>query len=906
MPERPSELPPPGAVDVLYVIDLSGYVFRAYHALTPLSAATGEPTQATYGTLNMLNKLLRERKPTHFCVALEGGRGLRAELDIRYKATRPAPPADLAVQMRRCLEIVDAYRIPALKAPGFEADDVIAAIVKRAREAGMRVVMASADKDMMQLVGRDCVMWDAMRDRVYGPPEVHAKFGVGPDKVRDLLALVGDTSDNVPGVKGVGVKTAAELLNTYGTLEGIYEHIEEIKKPKLKESLITNRDEALLSQKLVTLHDDVPIEFDRAALLYREGDQEKLHAIFSELGFTRYLEMTPPPAASPERKRPEAMEATYEAVLDEAVLAKVLEAARAAKLLSIHVHTLDPDALRSDVCGVALAADPGKAFYVPIAHRYLGVPAQLGLERVIAALKPLLEDAALPKIGHDTKFIDVVLRRFGVFTKGFVYDSMLASYLIDPEVPNDIVTVAERDAALQLKRFSDLAPRQKGQPVPTLEGVDIAEATPWAAAFADAVMRLYQHQRPRLGDAAVESVLDDIEMPLSSVLADLETDGVLVDVPTLSGFGTTMQAELAELERKAREVSGHPDLNVGSPKQLETILFDELGLKATKKTKTGRSTDAEVLEAIADDHELPRIILEHRAIAKLKGTYVDALPRLVHPITGRIHGHWRQAVAATGRISSEDPNLQNIPIRTELGRGIRKAFVAPPGSVFLSADYSQIELRVLAHLSQDPLLLDAFRSGQDIHTRTAVEVFHVAEAEVTSEMRRRTKAINFGIIYGMGETALAKRLSIPRAEAARFIETYFERYRGVARFMQKTMEEARQTERVRTLLGRIRLLPDLRNSDRMRRAQAERIAQNTPIQGTAADILKLAMIKLREPVVPGARMVLTVHDELDFEVPSERAEEAAKLVKSAMENVIALDVPLVVEVGFGPTWADAH
>ncbi len=900
---RPSELPPPGATDVLYIVDISGYVFRSYHALDPLSSPTGEPTHATYGTLNMLNKLLRERKPTHVCVAMEGGRNLRSDIDVRYKAHRPAAPPDLGIQMQRTRELVEAYRIPTLLAEGYEADDVIATITEQAKRAGMRVVISSADKDLLQLVDDRCVMWDTMRDRVYGPPEVVTKFGVGPDKLRDLLALVGDTSDNIPGVKGVGVKTGADLINEFGTLATMYERIEEVKRPKLKQSLIDNKADALISQDLVTLRGDAPVSFDEKALRYDGGDTVRLQELFTELGFVRYITSAP---RGPAKAKPTEVVASYVTILERSALEEVAAQARISGILSVYMHTRSFDATRTEVNGIALSSEPGKAYYVPFSHRYLGSPKQLTMVDVKEVLGPLLADAALPKVGHDTKLLDVVLRRFGIHAAGFTYDAMLASYLLDPEVPNDLGAIAERDAGLVLQSFEKLAPKLKGKPATTLDDINVEEATPYAAAFADAALRLSEAHASRLQEAGVDGVFRDLEMPLSTVLADLETYGVLVEPSMLGAIGETMTKELARLEIQAREVSGHAELNVGSPKQLETILFDELGLKATKKTKTGRSTDAEALEAIADDHELPRIVLEHRAIAKLKGTYVDALPRLIDPKSGRIHCHWRQAVAATGRISSEDPNLQNIPIRTELGREIRKAFVAPPGSVFLSADYSQIELRVLAHLSQDPVLCDAFRSGQDIHTRTAIEVFRVAPDAVTPEMRRRSKAINFGVIYGMGEVALAKRLKIPRGEASRFIEAYFERHRGVATFMQKTMEEAKKTERVRTLLGRIRILPDLRNSDRMKRSQAERIAQNTPIQGTAADILKLAMIRLKDPVVPGARMVLTVHDELDFEVPEARAEEAAAAIKNAMETVLVLDVPLSVDVGWGKSWAEAH
>ncbi len=898
---RPTELPPPGAPDVLYLVDLSGYVFRAYHAIGPLAAANGEPTNATYGTTTMLQKLVNEKKPAYLGCALEGPGNFRDDIDPRYKATRPPRPDDLVVQMQRTREIVDAFRIPAIQVPGFEADDVIAALVGQAKAAGLRVVIASADKDLMQLVDDNCVMWDAMRDKVYGVPEVELKFGVPPAQVRDLLALVGDTSDNVPGVPGVGVKTAAELMKTFGDLDGVYANLEKIKKQKIRESLISHEADAKVSRQLVTLRDDVPVTLDPAALRYDGGDVPRLRQLFTMLGFTRQVGQLP----REERAKPAPVDTVYRAILDEAELDALARELRALSAFSVVLHTTPEDAMRCGIVGVAIATAPGKAVYIPVGHRYLGVPKQIPWAKLAGVLGPLLADAAIAKVGHDTKRVDVVLRRHGITLANVSFDAMLASYLLDPEVTHDLVNVTDREVGLKVPMLESVAPKQRGRPQASLEELPVEDAVSFAASWADAALRVAERTTAKLAENGLTSIFDTLEMPLSFVLADLEERGVLVDPRALGDLGEVMSKELAELEEKAREASGHPELNVASPKQLEAVLFDELGLKAVKKTKTGRSTDAEALEAIADDHPLPRVVLEHRAIAKLKGPYVDALPRLIHPQTGRIHGHWRQAVAATGRISSEEPNLQNIPIRTALGKEIRKAFVAPPGHVFLSADYSQIELRVLAHLSHDTVMVDAFRSAQDIHVRTAMEVFRVGPDDVTEEMRRRSKTINFGVIYGMGETALAKRLSITRKEAADFIEAYFARYDGVAKFMHQTMLEARRTERVRTLLGRIRLLPDLHNSDRMRRAYAERIAQNTPIQGTAADILKLAMVRLRDPVVPGARMVLTVHDELDFEVPEERAEEAAGKIREVMENVVSLDVPLVVDVGWGKSWADA-
>nr|QVV57695.1 DNA polymerase I [Myxococcales bacterium] len=896
---RPTELPPPGAPDVLYLIDLSGYVFRAYHAIqTPMSSPTGEPTHATYGTVAMLSKLVDERKPAYLAVAMDSpGRTFRDDLDERYKAHRPPPPADLHAQMSRCKELVEAYCIPIFIREGLEADDLLAVAVKRAKERGMRVVIASSDKDLMQLVDDSrVVLWDAMRDRVYGATEVEAKFGVPPAQVRDLLALVGDSSDNVPGVPGVGLKTAAELLKEHGSLDAIYADLGRVKKARIQANLREHEADARLSQQLVTLRDDAEIEFDFDKLRYGGADVARLRGIFTELGFTRFLKAVP--AAAPVAGKRKTIATREE-------LVAFAEGARKAGRLALELHTTSRVALRAYVCGISLSYERGSAVYVPIGHRYLGVPAQLTMDDFGAVMGPLLADASLPKLGHDAKFCEVVLRRRGIQLAGIAFDTMLASYLLDPEESHELADVAERDAGMKMTPFEELAPKKRGQAQRGLDDIELEQATTYAAAFPEAILAIAEGQKPRLEAAHLTDLLGKIELPLASVLAEMELVGVLVDPGSLEALGQEMSKELADLERRAHDAAGQ-EFNLASPRQLETILFDELKLRSLRKTKTGRSTDADVLEQLSEEHPLPAIVLEHRAIAKLKGTYVDALPKLIHPETGRIHTRWSQAVAATGRLSSQDPNLQNIPIRTELGRMIRRAFVAPKGSVILSADYSQIELRVLAHLSKDPVLVDAFRTGQDVHTRTAMEIFGVDTEGVTSEMRRRSKTINFGVIYGMGEAALAKRLSIPRAEAARFIEAYFQRYRGVHEFMERTMTEARHTQVVHTLLGRRRMVPDLHHSDRMRRAAAERIAQNTPIQGTAADLLKLAMVRLAEPVVPGARMVLTVHDELAFEVPEDRVDEAKARVREAMETVFALDVPLVVDVGAGPTWADAH
>ncbi|MEO7329292.1 MAG: DNA polymerase I [Minicystis sp.] len=899
---RPTVLPPPGAADVLYLIDLSGFVFRAYHAVAPLTSPTGEPTHATYGTVNMLAKLIDERKPVYLGVAMDSpGPRQRNDLDVNYKAHRPPAPEDLKVQMVRCREFIEAYRIPVFIEPGLEADDLLAAAVKKAVGKGLRVVIASGDKDLMQLVdGETVMMWDAMRDRVYGVPEVSAKFGVPPDRLRDLLALMGDSSDNVPGVPGVGAKTAAELMTQFATLDDLYAHLDDVKKVKIRESLKANEADARLSQKLVTLHADTPIDLDLETLRYDGPDRDKLRALFIELGFTRLVKALPAPSAPAVT-----LGGKVETILTREALASFAAEIKAAGRVALAVHGSATEPMRAQIVGLALAVAADRSAYLPITHRYLGAPAQLSLADVRELLGPLFADATIEKIGHDLKFAEVLLAQNELPLAGASLDTMLASYLLDPEAASDLPALAERDAGVTLtKPGAGGPPKKRGQAARTFDEMDVGEAAAQASPLVEVTLPLADRYWPRLrADEKLDVLLRDVELPLSHLLAGMEQTGVLVDPVALDALAHEMAKELTTLEEKAREAAGQ-DFNLGSPKQLETVLFDVLKLRSSKKTKTGRSTDAEVLEALVDDHPLPKLILDHRAIAKLKGTYVDALPRLIHPKTGRVHTHWNQAAAATGRISSEDPNLQNIPIRSALGKLIRRAFIAPPGHVIVSADYSQIELRVLAHLSHDPVLVDAFRTGQDVHVRTAMEVFGVSADDVTEDMRRKSKTINFGVIYGMGESALSKRLGITRQEAARFIDAYFARYVGVKSFMETTMADARRTDVVHTLFGRRRLVPDLRNTDQMRRSQAERIAQNTPIQGTAADLIKMAMVKLAKPVVPGARMVLTVHDELAFEVPEERAAEAAEIIRAAMEQVVSFDVPLVVDVGAGKTWAD--
>lgn len=923
--QKAAGLPAPGSGDVLYLVDLSGYVFRAYHAIAPLSSSKGEPTHAVLGTVNMLQKVVNDRKPAMFAVAMDSrGPSFRKELDERYKANRPPAPPDLKQQMARCNEIVSAYNIPVYQKDGFEADDLIAAVTKRAVADGVQVVIVSADKDLMQLVHDDdhkVVLWDSMRDRVFGPKEVGEKFNVKPSQLRDLLALTGDSSDNVPGVPGVGPKTASDLLNQYGSIDGVYAHVDEIKKAKLKENLKGHEADARLSQKLVSLDASMDIDWDKTHLAYGGANIEELRRLFTELDFTRLRDLlgepssqkqaalpnvappkknAPPPAPSPSAR-------TTRTIVDLSELSKVVERAKTLKRIALVAFGTSHDANRAALSGLAIAIEENEGIYVPLSHRYLGVPKQLTEQQVVNALAPLLADASMTVVGHELKYTLIMLALRGAPVSAALFDTMMAAYLLDPEAPHRPQDLAEREFSIQLESFSD-APKQKTKsPELTFEEIEVERATQYAGPFAEVALKLHARLDSSLMNEGLAKLFHEVEMPLTSVLAAVEMEGVLVDVKKLEAVSVRVEKDLKQLDVKAKELAGH-EFSIRSRDQLETILFDELKLPVIKKTpKGGRSTDAAVLDELAPLHPLPQVICDYRELDKLKGTYLDALPRAVNPRTGRIHTRYEQAVAATGRLSSMDPNLQNIPIRTEVGREIRTAFIPRKGYEIVSADYSQIELRVLAHLSHDKELLEAFRGTGDIHTHTASLVFEVPKEVVTTEMRRRAKTINFGVIYGMGDSALAKQLGIDRSEAARFIQAYFDRYEGVRRFMERTVDGAKKGEAVRTLLGRRRFLPNLHSANRGLRFEAERVAKNTPIQGTAADIMKSAMVALGDPrVLPAAKMILTVHDELVFEVPTAEVSSAMEIIRDKMATAMVLDVPLVVEVGHGPNWGAAH
>ncbi len=916
----PSELFPAGAPDVLYVVDLSSYVLRAYHAIAPLTSPSGEPTHAVHGTVAMLERLLRERRPALFAIAMDSGRAtFRSQIYPQYKANRPPAPDDLKQQLRRCEEIVRAFNVAIWKCDGVEADDLIATGVQQARAQGLRAVIVAADKDLMQLVSPEVVMYDTMRERVFGVPEVEERFGVSVAQVGDVLALTGDTSDNVPGVPSVGPKTAKELLVAYGDLAGIYQNLDKITRKALREALTNHKEQAFLSRELVKLKADCSIEVTRESLSRPARDVQKLAAIYAELGFQRLQQglageaagaSAASPSSAPAKPQPKPVvepdvtAIDYKLVREASELTALVNAVEQRGRVAVELFCDVPSPTRGRLVGVAVSTAPGVAYYVPLVQHGLAAPKPIAPDTARAELSRLFSSEKLRKSGFDIKRNAVIAKNAGYEFAGAGFDASLAAYLLDPEQRNDQKTLFQRELGLVTTGYDELTKRARGQTL-RFDEVPIEEALAYAASCADHVQRLEERLSERLGEEGLADVYRKIELPLSSVLAEMEVLGVLVDTSVLSALGRDCDRELVRLEAEAHKIAGR-EFNVNSPRQLETLLFDELGLKPLKRTKTSRSTDAATLEALSDQHPLPAVVLEIRQLSKLKGTYIEALPLLVSARTGRIHTSWEQAVAATGRLSSTDPNLQNIPIRTELGRKIRAAFVAPEGYAIVSADYSQIELRVLAHLSQDPVLLDAYRTGQDIHTRTAMEIFELDASQVTREHRTRAKAVNFGIIYGQGDSGLAKVLGIPRAEAGSFIAAYFRRLEGVRRFMNRTLDEARQGQAVKSLLGRRRLLPNISSANRAERLAAERIAMNMPIQGTAADILKLAMLACAKPVTKGARMVLSVHDELVFEVPLAEVEEAKVEIRRRMQGVCELDVPLVVDVGAGADWNSAH
>jgi len=881
----------------LYLIDGSSYIYRAYHATGTLSNSKGFPTGAIFGFTNMLVKTLRDRRPKYVAVVFDSrGPTFRNEKYSEYKANRPPMPEDLGVQIPRIHEVVDAYSLPSLSVPGFEADDIIATLTEQARERGWNVVIVSGDKDLMQLVGEGVQMWDPQRDAVYDPEGVRKKFGVGPDRLTDLLSLMGDSSDNIPGVPGVGQKTAAGLLEQFGSLEGVYENLDKITQKKTREKLSENRDKALLSRELVTLNTAVVLEKRPEDLLPSEQDTDRLRALFSEFEFKRYLDELP---------RQKTLDySRYVTITTTDELQSWIDQLKGAGRFAVDLETTSEQPVRAELVGISVCYDDGKAAYVPVGHSQGG---QLPKDVVLQAFRQVLLDDSLEKIGQNIKYDLIVLKKEGLDIKGIACDTMLASYLLDPSRRgHSLDELARIFLSHRMIPLKELIGSGKSQVL--FSEVEISQGAEYSCEDAHATFRLANILCSRLEAEGLGELLRTVELPLVPILADMELAGVRIDTEYLRALSSEFAKVIASTEAEVYDLAGVA-FNINSPKQLQEILFNKLGLKPVKKTKTGQSTSLEVLQELAVQHDLPRKILDFRSIFKLKSTYVDALPQLVNSATGRIHTSYNQAVAATGRLSSSDPNLQNIPVRTPEGRKIRRAFIPEHGYLFVSADYSQIELRMMAHVSGDDRLREAFSSGEDVHAITAASVFGTSPAHVTPEMRRKAKAINFGIIYGMGPFNLARQIGVGLKMAKQYLEDYYGTYAGVRRYMEELPEQAKKDGFVTTILGRKRYLPDLNNPNKIAQQAAQRMAINTTMQGSAADLMKLAMIhvgaSIKKAKLP-ARMILQVHDELILEAREDCAQEAAALLKAEMEGVYPLSVPLVVDTAIGKNWEEAH
>jgi len=913
--------------DTLYLIDGSSYIYRAYYAIRHLSSPSGHPTNAIYGFIQMLLKLIKDHDPKHLAVVFDAGRiTFRTGLYPEYKANRAAMPDDLRQQVGPIREVVRAFNIPALELAGFEADDIIGALAARYSALGGRVVVVTGDKDLMQVVTENVTLLDTMKDKRSGLAEVNERFGVGPDLVPDILGLAGDSSDNIPGVPGIGEKTAIKLVQEFGSLDALLERAGEV-KGKNGEKLREFRDQALLSRKLATIERNVPLEIDLNELAAREPDTPTLNAFFKQYGFTTLIkELTGHASLTTEGYRTVTTADELEA------LAAALEQAGE---FAFDLETTSLDPRLAEIVGLSFSFCDHEAWYVPVGHitshpspKEEGTlfsaatqsggeaeaavslaPGQLPREVVLERLRPLFANPELRKVGQNSKFDMQVLVNNGIAVAGIWFDTMLASYVLNPaRSGHGLDALAQEHLNHRMISYREVTGSGKGQK--NFSQVEIGAASTYACEDADATWLLRRKFGPQLAETGLDQLFHTIEMPLVTILAHMENYGVLLDRTMLRELSKDFSIRLAELEGQIFAIAGAP-FNLNSPKQLGEVLFERMGLKTGKKTKgkTGWSTDNEVLSALAEEHEVARLIVDYRGLTKLKSTYSDALERLVCPKTGRVHTSYNQTVTATGRLSSSDPNLQNIPVRTDEGRRIRHAFIAPPGHVILSADYSQIELRVLAHLSGDPVFCHAFANDEDIHTRTAAEVFGLFPEMVTGEMRRQAKTINFGIIYGQGAFSLAKQLGIARKTAEEFIAAYKERYSGAVGFLDSCIRQAEETGYVTTILGRRLPIPDIHSTNGNVRAFAQRNAINYPIQGSAADIIKNAMIRVDGRIrAEGlkSRLTMQVHDELVFEIPEDELLRMERVVEEEMSRAAEMKVPLKVDISYGKNWSEAH
>ncbi len=892
---------------LLVLVDGSSFLYRAYHALPPLSTSKGEPTGAIYGVANMLRKLQENYDTPWFAVVLDApGKTFRNDLFEGYKAHRPPMPEALQAQVEPLKELIEAMGIPLIVEQGVEADDVIATLVKKARREGFDVVVATSDKDLAQLVDEHVILDNTMSETRLDVEGVQRKFGVPPQRIVDFLALVGDTSDNIPGVPGVGPKTAAKWLKQYGSLDQIILHADEI-KGKIGEKLRANLDQLCLSRQLATVHDDVPVHVTPEDLKRRLPDNVKLIELLKRFEFTSWLRQLDVPTTRGSISEGDDP-ADYQAVMDTKGLSKWVSRLERAPLFAFDTETTDLSYLDARLVGLSFAVQPGEAVYVPVAHDYPQSPVQLEREVVLENLRSLLESDH-PKLGQNLKYDAHVLANHGIELQGIAHDTMLQSYVLNSTATrHDLDSLALTYLGLKTISYEEVA--GKGAKQMSFSQVDLAQAVPYAAEDADITLRLHRVLWPKLeAEPKLKQLYLEIELPLVPVLVRIERNGVKVDREALGELSAELSRRMKEIEHKIFCLAGE-EFNLASPKQIQHVLYERLGLPIIKKTPKGQpSTSEEVLQQLAEEYELPQLILQYRGLSKLKSTYTDRLPQQIHPSTGRVHTSYHQAVTATGRLSSSDPNLQNIPIRSDEGRRIRRAFVAEQGCRLVAADYSQIELRIMAHLSGDENLLSAFAQGTDIHRATAAEIFGIAAHEVTPSQRRSAKAINFGLIYGMSAFGLARQLGIGREEAQTYIETYFERYPGVREYMDRTRRLAHEQGYVETLFGRRLYLPELKSRNPQRRQYAERTAINAPMQGSAADIIKRAMISVDawiRGVGDGVRMIMQVHDELVFEITESRLEESIKEITARMRVAAALKVPLEVDVGVGDNWDQAH
>ena len=889
----------------LYLIDGSSYIYRAFYGVRHLSTSTGIPTNAIYGFTNMLNRILRERSPVYMAIALDApGPTFRHDLSPEYKANRPRMPEDLSEQIPFIKRLITALGIPYVEIPGYEADDIIGTLATWASDQGAEVVMISGDKDLMQLVSSEVHMWDSMKDEVFGPAEVEKRFGVPVSQVVEVMGLTGDSSDNIPGVPGIGPKTAQRLIKEFGSIENLLSALDKVSKEKERKRLEANSEQAILSLALAKIKCDVPLKKDWQEFELRKADLSDLTNLYRELEFKKLLQEL---EVTETRVEPEEIRRDYQLITTTDGLQQLLSQIGQSPKLAFSLMISDEGSFEPELVGLALAWGPEQGRYLPFSHHSDASSDSVNQLEVMKLLAPILSDPRVQKVIHNSKQAWIILNSLGVELSGPQFDTMLGAYVLDPgKRVQNLEVLAREHLNVSLVALEDLV--GTGKKRRSIASVPLEQVSSYAGDQAVFSLQLADILDEKIKAANQTTLFNDIELPLVKVLARMEIKGVKVDVERLDLLAKGFSERLEVSAQKIYHMAGEP-FNINSPQQLGRILFDKLGLPMGKKTKTGYSTSMEVLSSLSPHHPLPGEVLNYRSLTKLKNTYVDALPPMVNPGTGRIHTSYNQTATVTGRLSSSEPNLQNIPIRTEEGREIRRAFVADSGNVLISADYSQIELRILAHYSKDEALLEAFTKGEDIHLRTAAEIFGVQPGEVTAEMRRQAKAINFGIIYGMSSFRLAKDLGIPQKTGREIIERYFERYQGVRSYMEEMPQTGREQGFVSTLFNRKRFLPDLNSRNRNIRQFAERTAINTPIQGSAADIIKLAMIRidgeLERRALP-ARMIMQVHDELVFEGEAGSAQEVAQLVQDEMESVASLEVPLVVEVGIGANWDEAH